>query len=84
MTDKQMKKWRKERDKAILSLDIEKMKAFYRKWEKKGVYWMPIPSDRVLEISMRKMVIALTASTEEQKREAAQWLTERGYRLNLW
>jgi len=56
---KEFKQWRKERDEAIYTLDVDTFKKFYRKWQKRGVYTEPLPSDEVIEIFMRKMVCCL-------------------------
>lgn len=73
-------KWLKERDEAAKSYDIEKFKKFYLKWQKIGMYSknMPLPNDKVLEISMRKMVCHMNSSTAEEKAEAEKWLTDHG------
>lgn len=78
MTHKEIKKWRKERDAVVLTYDVEAFKEFYRKWQKKGVYNLPLPSDMVIEISLRKMVLAMEGATDEQKNRARMWLIEHG------
>lgn len=72
--------WRKERDEVAKSYDVEKFKTFYLKWQKKGIYdkRVPLPSDKVIEISMRKMVYNMNSSTAEEKAEAKRWLEEHG------
>ena len=81
--NKEIEKFLKERDKAILSWDTSKFKRFYLKWMAKGYYDQPLPADSVLEISLRKMTLGLKTATSKQKLEAANWLIERGYDL-LW
>ena len=80
MKDKVLKQWLKERDKVVKTYDINAFKAFWYKWQKKGVYdrHMLLPPDKVIEISMRKMVYHMTSATEEEKRGAEQWLIEHG------
>lgn len=80
-----MQKWVKERDEAAKSYDVEKFKDFYHKWQILGVYGkdMKLPSDKVIEISMRKMVYHMTSSTKEQKKEAEKWLKEHGSNTNI-
>ena len=74
MADKLLKQFVKERDKAVRSMDIETFKAFYLKWESKGFYRLPLPSDVVLERSMRLMILDIKSSTDEEKAEARVWL----------
>lgn len=73
------KQWLKERDEAILSLDVEKFKKFYHKWEKKGIYTEPLPSDDVIEISIRKCVCGMANPPKDKLAEARVWLALRGY-----
>lgn len=74
------KHWLRERDEAAYSFDVEKFKKFYLKWAKRGVYEQKaLPSDEVIEITMRKMVCSLANPKPEKLKEAQDWLTERGY-----
>lgn len=77
------KMWRKERDEACLSFDLDTFKRFYRRWIKLGVYEDWDMSDEVMEISMRKMVCELASAPKEKKEEAKAWLKERGYKAGL-
>ena len=70
--------WKNERDVAIKSQDVEKFKAFYQRWKAKGFYTEKLPSDIVLEVSLRKMLYNLNNSTPEEKETAKKWLEERG------
>ena len=74
-----MHRWVKERDKVVKTMDIQKFKAFYYKWKRLGIYQMDLPDDNVLEISMRKMILAIKSATEKEKEDAMQWLRDRGY-----
>ena len=76
--------WIKERDEAVRTQDVEQFKAFYKKWRARGFYKMPLPSDEVIEISLRKMLYHLADVTEEEKAEAEKWLKERGYSTDMW
>lgn len=68
-----------ERDEAIKSLDVEKFKEFYLRWEKRGIYTVGLPSnDKVIEVSMRKMLYHIKSATKEEKMEARRWLHEHG------
>ena len=75
--EKILKQFVKERDEAVRSLDLDKFKAFYEKWKKKGCYRLPLPSDEILERSMRIMILDIKSSTEEEKAAATEWLEER-------
>lgn len=81
---KEHKQWLKERNEAVCSFDVEKFKAFYRKWEKRGVYSEPLPKDEVIEISMRKCVCGLADPDPKKLAEARAWLSERGYSWTIW
>lgn len=74
-----MKKWLKERDEVVKSYDVEAFKKFYHKWTRLGVYQVTLPPDKVIEISLRKMVYYMTSATPEEKAEAEKWLLDRGY-----
>ena len=77
------KQWLKERDEAVLSFDVEKFKKFYRKWTKLGVYNVPMPSDRIIEIALRKGVCAMLNPPPDKLDEAKRWLDERGYTYTI-
>lgn len=85
MADKKLiKQWVKDRDEAVLSFDIDKFKAFYRKYQALGVYEKgEMPCDRVLAIAQRKMVLQITSATPEQRMEAMNWLFKRGYDFRI-
>ena len=76
MNDKQLKKYVKERNAAILSFDIDIMKKFCKKYEDYLTY---IPPDDVLYAAFLKCVADIREATPEQKKRAADWLTEHGY-----
>lgn len=78
------KQWLKERDEAAYSFDVDKFKKFYTKWRKRGFYNMPLPSDEVIEISMRKIVCSLANPDEYKLAEARAWLSERGYSWSIY
>lgn len=77
------KQWRKERDEAVASLDLEKFKKFYSKWADRGVYQAQFPNDLVAEIAMYKCAVHITSLPDEIRKTAARWLLSRGYRLEL-
>lgn len=67
-----------DRDKAVRSLDVKKFRKFCKKW--KTPY---IPTDEVLEITMRKMLYNLYSATDEERNNAKEWLESRGYSTSL-
>ena len=81
------KKWRevwlKERDEAVRTQDVEQFKAFYKKWTERGFYRNGLPSDEVIEISLRKMLYHLGNATEEEKSYAKKWLIEHGSSVDI-
>lgn len=83
MTINQIAQFVKERDAAVRTLDIETFKKFYERWREKGVYEIPLPSDGILEIAIRKAAVHSTNLTEEERQKAAKWLTERGYSTEI-
>lgn len=77
---KVMKQFNKDRDKAILSMDVNEFKKFYKKYAAKGIYDpRMLPPDNVIEVSMRKMTLHINSSTKEQKAEALKWLLDNGF-----
>ena len=84
LNEAQFKKWLKERDETMYSFNVEKFKAFYRKWAKKGVYSEPLPGDDIIEIMLRQAVCAMANPKPSKLKEAQKWLKERGYNPNPW
>ncbi len=83
-TDKEIKQWIKERDKASLSYDVKKFRQFYVKWQMAGIYQKTLSvDDNVVEIMMRKMVYHIDSATPEQKAEAKKWLEDHGCNTSL-
>ena len=74
-----IREWEKEFDAAVKSQDVETFKTFYEKWRKKGYYKLWLPQDRVIEVSLRKMLYNLDSATAEEKRQAKEWLESRGF-----
>lgn len=79
MTSEQFAEWLRERNEAVGSLDIKTFKAFYRKWQKTGVYTKALPTDKVAEIAMHQMAVEIISLPAEVREKAKQWLLERGY-----
>lgn len=74
-----MQEWILERNVVIRSLDVEKFKAFWKKWSARGFYRNGLPNDEVIEISLYKMLYNLESATEEEKNKAKEWLESRGF-----
>ena len=73
-----LKKYVKERNKAMFSLDEKKIKAFCRKW---GV---PIPeNENVFWAGVHKVILHTTASTDAQKAHSLLWLVMHGFSPNI-
>ena len=80
---KEIASWKAERDKAIRSQDVKTFKAFYEKWKAKAYYDVKLPSDYVLEVSLRKMLYNMENATVKEKEQAKKWLIERGFDTNV-
>lgn len=78
-----MQEWILERNVVIRSLDVEKFKAFWKKWSARGFYRNGLPDDKVIEISLYKMLYNLESATEEEKNKAKEWLESRGFDVFL-
>lgn len=78
-----MQEWILERNVVIRSLDVEKFKAFWKKWSARGFYRNGLPNDEVIEISLYKMLYNLESATEEEKNKAKEWLESRGFDVFL-
>ena len=78
--DARFLEWRKDRDEAVTSLNLQKFKAFCLKWQMRGAYEKkPLPPDNILEITMYKMACEITSIPEDIALKAAEWLLVRGY-----
>ena len=88
MNDKEIKDFVRDRDKAVREAcrtgNLENFKAFFKKYQERGLYKLPLPSDEVLEISIRKMLINTASATIDEKAEAVKWLVERGYGTSMF
>ena len=84
MTKEQIKQFVNDRDKAVATFDLDVFKKFYEKYKAKGIYKIDLPkSDKVLEITIRKMAVHSTNLPEKTRAEATKWLLERGYSTDL-
>ncbi len=78
ITDELLRQWRKDRDKAVRSLNVSTFKKMYYKYKRVGIYQLELPDDYIIEISMRKMLYHLPGASEHEKRMAADWLKIHG------
>ena len=67
------------RDEAVKSMDVNKFKDFIKNHSMRS----NIPSDEVLEITMRKMAVHITSLDIDTRVDAFRWLLERGYDFYL-
>lgn len=73
--------WRKERDAALRTHDVQEFRNFYMKWYKKGLYRIPLPKDDlVVRVSMEKGILILNDASEQEKNESKLWLVGHGFR----
>ena len=83
--DKIIKQWQEERNAAVLSLDVNTFRAFYKKYQDLGIYQEPLlATDQILEIGLRQMVLGLKNATPEQIADAKSWLLQRGFSTEPW
>lgn len=68
----------RERNEACASFDLDKFKTFYSKYR-----GGKLPSDEVLEIVMRKMVVNIEPHLPQYD-EAKKWLLDRGYDTEIY
>ena len=78
-----LKLFEKERDEAVLSFDVETFKKFYKKWTERGFYCIELPRDKVIEITMRKMVLLMKNPPQDKFEEARKWLDEHNCKGNV-
>lgn len=81
-----LNQWREELRAAVETQDLQTFKEFREKWTALGVYDPEITkmlTDDILEISIRKMAVNMTDISPETQKEAAAWLKERGYGLEI-
>ena len=64
-------------------MGINNLKAVVNKWQGIGIFpeCFSLPSDEVLEITIRKMAVDKTNIPEDIQEEAKAWLLARGYDL---
>ena len=78
MSDKTAKRYAKERNRAFLSLDEKKIRAFCKKWN------VSVPTDeRAFWAGVHKVIFHTTAATPEQRANSAAWLKEHGFSTEI-
>jgi hypothetical protein len=82
MTDKELKKYVKDRDEAILSFDIEQMRKFCKKYQ--DILANIPPDDEIMYAGFMKCVADIRAATTRDKKKAARWLIEHGYGVRCY
>lgn len=81
-TFKKAEKYFKNRDKALLSFDLEVIKDFVEEY--KEFMGMPIHNDEVLYASAMKVIVnGIPSATEEQIERASNWLLENGFDVKM-
>ena len=72
----------KERDDAVLSLDLDKFKAFAKKWIDKGIlppYFELEDDDDLAKATMFKIILGLEDAPADKVEAAKTWLVNNGY-----
>ena len=78
MNEKERKAFVKERDAALLSLDKEKILAYFKK------YKIKVPeNETVFWAGIHKAILYMNAATEEQKWKSANWLIDHGFKTDI-
>lgn len=83
----EMKNYVKERDEMLLKCSVAELRKFVGKYKK---YYSPMfvdsivrADDEVLEITLHKMIIHCVKLPIEFRQKSADWLFDRGYRLDI-
>ena len=74
-----VKKFVKERNEALLSLDKKKIKAYMKKYH---VQFEP-GNEVVFWAGFHKAIIGINSATPEQKQRSRDWLTAHGFKPHL-
>lgn len=78
MKEIDIKRFVKERDEALLSLDKTKILAFYKK------YGLPYSkNEKVFWATVYKCIFHINASTAQQKLDAQYWLIKNGFTTDM-
>ena len=75
-----LRRWRKDRDKAVASLNVDKFIKFYKKWQMLGAYEIKqMPPRNIVEITMYKMALEIKGIPADVQERACKWLVKHGY-----
>ena len=77
--NEEIKKYCEERDEAVRSMDLETFKAFAKRYK---VIPLEYVTDRIIEITMRKMAVHLVSLDIDTRVNAFRWLLENGCDFN--
>lgn len=73
-----IKRFVKERDKALLSMDVEKIRSYAKKYD------IPCPKDeKVVLAGAAKAILQINSASDEQKSKAGRWLLDNGFTLDI-
>lgn len=79
MKNNELRQYVKDRDAAFLSLDLNKIKAFAKK------YGRELPeNEEVLWIMIHKVVCNIASATKEQRKNSLMWLFLHGYSPDIF
>lgn len=75
----------KDLKETALKFDVEEFKNFVKRWKGRGIYpdCFELPTDEILEITIRKIVVNMKGAPIHKQAEATYWLSIRGYDLEL-
>ena len=73
--EKRQNKFKQERDKVLLTFDLEKIKRFYKKYRDLLIFPYLPPDDIIYRDSM-KDILLMGKATKRQKKRAKAWLDE--------
>jgi hypothetical protein len=83
LPDDEFRRWKRDRDKAIASMDVGAFRRFYFKWSERGLYTAPLPPDNVIEVALRKMAVSIPSLPAKLRTDAEVWLITRGCDLEM-
>lgn len=77
-------RWKKERDAAVGSLDVDVFRKFYNKYRIAGIYDIPLPQDdKTVMATMCKMALEIRLIPKEKKDAARMWLRMNGFKEGI-
>lgn len=86
--DKEIKQYVKERDEMLLKCSVDELRKFAKEHKhilgKGFVKAFRNAPDKVVEITLHKVIVNCTNLPFDFRQKSADWLLDRGYRLELW